>query len=76
MNGRPIFSGRVAPVTGASGGIGGAIALRLAAAGADLALTYATHRDEASGSPAAPSTWAGGHCSTRATLPIPGCPPT
>ena len=74
MNGQPIFSGRVALVTSASGGIGGAIALRLAAA--DLALTYATHRDEASGSPPAPSTWAGGHCSTRATLPIPGCPPT
>ncbi len=41
------FNGRNALVTGASGGIGGAIALRLARHGADVALTYAGHHAEA-----------------------------
>src|SRR2546427_11695271 len=36
--------GKVAVVTGASSGIGGAIALAYAAAGADVAVTYRTNR--------------------------------
>jgi len=38
---------RVCLLTGASGGIGQALAVALARAGTDLALTYAGHRDEA-----------------------------
>jgi 3-oxoacyl-[acyl-carrier protein] reductase len=41
------LDGRLALVTGASGGIGGAVALALARAGADLVLSYSGHRDEA-----------------------------
>lgn len=41
------LAGRVALVTGASGGIGGAIALRLADAGCDLGLTFARRPDSA-----------------------------
>jgi len=37
------FSGRVALITGASGGIGQALARRLAAGGAALGLGYGTH---------------------------------
>jgi 3-oxoacyl-[acyl-carrier protein] reductase len=41
------LDGRLALVTGASGGIGGAVALALARSGADLVLTYSGHRDDA-----------------------------
>jgi 3-oxoacyl-[acyl-carrier protein] reductase len=41
------LDGRLALVTGASGGFGGAVALALARAGADLVLTYSGHRDDA-----------------------------
>jgi 3-oxoacyl-[acyl-carrier protein] reductase len=43
------LSGRVALLTGASGGIGRAVALRLAEAGVDLALAYANSPDPAHG---------------------------
>ncbi len=41
------FGGRTALITGASGGIGGALATLLARHGADLALTYAAHQAHA-----------------------------
>jgi 3-oxoacyl-[acyl-carrier protein] reductase len=41
------LDGRVALITGASGGIGGALALALAAEGVDLALAYGSHREDA-----------------------------
>lgn len=41
------LEGRIAVVTGASRGIGAAVALGLAEAGADLALTYRENRDQA-----------------------------
>jgi 3-oxoacyl-[acyl-carrier protein] reductase len=47
MNDRFSLSGKIAVVTGGSRGIGRAIALGLAEAGADIVLTYRTNRDEA-----------------------------
>jgi 3-oxoacyl-[acyl-carrier protein] reductase len=41
------LSGRVALLTGASGGIGGALGRRLIAAGVRVAFTYSAHADEA-----------------------------
>jgi 3-oxoacyl-[acyl-carrier protein] reductase len=41
------FAGRVALVSGASGGIGAALSLRLARAGAAVAVHYASNRDAA-----------------------------
>jgi 3-oxoacyl-[acyl-carrier protein] reductase len=41
------FAGRVALLTGASGGIGGALGRRLIAAGARVAFTYGSHPEEA-----------------------------
>lgn len=46
MNARPLERRR-ALVTGASGGIGGAVAWALAGAGAELVLTYSSHRRDA-----------------------------
>jgi 3-oxoacyl-[acyl-carrier protein] reductase len=46
MTAQPL-AGRVCLLTGASGGIGAALARELAAAGADVALTYASHRADA-----------------------------
>lgn len=43
------LEGRIALVTGASGGIGRAVALKLADAGLDLALTFASSPDPANG---------------------------
>ena len=47
MNTKSTFEGRVALVTGASGGIGGQTALALAADGANVALAHGTHIEDA-----------------------------
>ena len=54
------FQGKVAIVTGASSGIGSAVATRLGGAGATVAVHYNSHKENAA-AVAAAITSAGGH---------------
>jgi 3-oxoacyl-[acyl-carrier protein] reductase len=66
------LDGRLALVTGASGGIGGAIALALARAGADLVLSYSGHRDDAEAAAAAVTGLGRAATTVQADLSAPG----
>jgi 3-oxoacyl-[acyl-carrier protein] reductase len=66
------LDGRLALVTGASGGIGGAVALALAGAGADLVLTYSGHRDDAEAVAAAVTGLGRSATTVQADLGVPG----
>ena len=66
------LDGRLALVTGASGGIGGAVALALARAGADLVLTYSGHRDDAETAAAAVTGLGRAATTVQADLGAPG----
>jgi 3-oxoacyl-[acyl-carrier protein] reductase len=66
------LDGRLALVTGASGGIGGAVALALARAGADLVLTYSGHPDDAEAVAAAVTGLGRAAATVRADLGAPG----
>ena len=66
------LDGRLALVTGASGGIGGAVALALARAGADLVLAYSGHRADAEAVAAAVTGLGRTATTVRADLGVPG----
>jgi 3-oxoacyl-[acyl-carrier protein] reductase len=68
------FSGRVSLVTGASGGIGGALADRLAGAGASVAVHYGLSADAAHQTVARINSSGGRAAAVQADLSDPGAP--
>ena len=65
------LAGKVALVTGAARGIGRAIALKLAAAGCDVAANYYNSADEAEALCARSARWAGAACAIQASVGVP-----